>query len=661
MPHPTTEPPRFLTEPVAVISEIVLALEPELAPDTVAETIAALAKLKSRHRRLAEALARDPDLLTSSRPEGPATVQALIRALQAIGAKRVVAPRCARCGKQHNLPHPDGDQRICAYCRMKKAAEEEPCDVCGRCDYIAGRDHLGRARCVDHLDTGGQDPVYVVCDHVAALDPGLTRDEVATAVRATCQRIKHQRELALALESNPGLLTGEGVHGPHRLILLIEELLTRGARNIVLPGCPFCGTDRKLRHGLGGRRACRSCYERRRTQPCSRCGRDKPVAAKTVDGQPLCHPCTRADPANHEPCTNCGRAALIVRGNGDERLCGRCFRAPVAICADCKRTRPCRFAQSEAPRCERCAARLRLHEACSRCGTIRSVAAWLPDGGPLCGSCNTVPAPCHVCGRTKPVHGRGAEGEALCRICYDKHPIARRYCVQCGVLDRLYHHGLCNSCALDRQLTGLLGRPDGTVPPDLGPVFQCLHRGDPLSLLYWVREPVPRRLLSSFAVAKGPVTHDLLDGLQHPARAVRHLRAALAAEGVLPARDEHLAQLERWLPRAVARVEAPAERHVVRSFATWHHLRRLRRIAEKQPITVHQATVVRREIKAAIHWSPGFGPAARACPPAPSTTSTTGSPATCGFVTPPGTFWPGRYGTAMPTASRFRIRPRTSR
>ncbi|MGW4825834.1 hypothetical protein ACWEP4_45110, partial [Streptomyces sp. NPDC004227] len=275
-----------------MISEIVLALEPELAPGAVTETAASMAKLKSGRRRLAEALVADPELLTSGRPEGPASVGKLIRALRAIGAQRVVLPRCAHCGKQHSLPHLDGDQRICAYCRMKKAAEEDPCVVCGH----AGRDHLGRARCVDHLEAGGQDPVDVVCDHVAALDPGLTRDEVAAAVRRACQRPKDQRELALALEGNPGLLAGEGVRGPHRLILLIEELLARGARNVVLPACPFCGTDRKLRHGLDGHRVCRPCYEKFRVLPCSRCGRDKPVASKSVDSRPLCHPCTPNPP-----------------------------------------------------------------------------------------------------------------------------------------------------------------------------------------------------------------------------------------------------------------------------------------------------------------------------------------------------------------------------
>ena len=224
----------------------------------------------------------------------------------------------------------------------------------------------------------------------------------------------------------------------------------------------------------------------------------------------------------------------------------------------------------------------------------------LPDGSALCGSCSQARLPCHICGKTKSVKGRGPNGEALCRVCYDKHPIARRNCVQCGVLERLYHHGLCNSCALDRQLIGLLGGPDGVVRADLEPVFQCLHHGDPLALLHWLVSSVPRRLLSALAAANGPVTHDLLDGLPHPVKAVRHLRAALVAEGVLPPRDEHLAELEHWLSRAAARVEDPTDRQVVRSFATWHHLRRLRRTAASRPVTQHQVVVVRREIKAAI-------------------------------------------------------------
>lgn len=288
----------------------------------------------------------------------------------------------------------------------------------------------------------------------------------------------------------------------------------------------------------------------------------------------------------------------------------------MAICAVCGRTRPCYFAHSEAPRCETCTSRLRPPENCSRCGNERLVAVRLPDGGPLCSSCSQVKEPCHDCGGFQFLKGCGTNGEALCRVCYDKHPVARRNCVQCGVLERLYHHGLCNSCALSRKLAGLLGGPDGTVRPDLEPVLQCLRRGDPLTLLYWLREPVPRGLLYALAVATGPVTHEVLDGLQQPVKAVRHLRAALAAEGVLPARDEHLAELDRWLPRAVARIEDSGERQVVRGLATWHHLRRLRQIADKQPVTLHQAMVVRREVKAAIQliaWLRARGTSLAAC------------------------------------------------
>ncbi|GAA4031310.1 hypothetical protein GCM10022232_91580 [Streptomyces plumbiresistens] len=349
-PQQHDQPPRFLTEPTALIAEVVLAIEPELSP----------------------------------------------------------------AGKQHRLPNLDGDQRICAYCQMKQAAAASPCVICGRAAHVASHDHLGRPRCALHPDTGNQDPVDVVCDHAAAVDLGLARDEVAAAVRATCQMPAHQRQLALALEDNPRLLTGEGAHGPHKLILLIEDLLARGARNTVLPDCPFCGTDRKLRHGLDGQRTCRACYEKFRLLPCSRCGRTKPFATRTVDDQPLCHPCTRADPINHEPCTSCGRTVNIVRRDGDQRLCGRCFRPPTAVCADCGRTRLCYFAQSEAPRCEACSNRLRPPQTCSRCGNERSVKARLPDGGPLCHSCIRVPVPCHICGRSKPLTGRGPKrGSAL--------------------------------------------------------------------------------------------------------------------------------------------------------------------------------------------------------------------------------------------------------
>src|SRR6266702_2671609 len=43
-----------------------------------------------------------------------------------------------------------------------------------------------------------------------------------------------------------------------------------------------------------------------------------------------------------------------------------------------------------------------------------------------------------------------------------------------------------------------------------------------------------------------PLTHTALDELPD-SKTLRHLRSVLVATGALPARDEHLAQLERWI------------------------------------------------------------------------------------------------------------------
>ncbi|MER7468856.1 hypothetical protein [Streptomyces sp. NPDC097981] len=60
--------------------------------------------------------------------------------------------------------------------------------------------------------------------------------------------------------------------------------------------------------------------------------------------------------------------------------------------------------------------------------------------------------------------------------------------------------------------------------------------------------------------------------------AVRTVRSTLVVGGALPARDEELADLEKWLHRTYpGRVSDPDKRKVLRSFTTWHHFRRLRR------------------------------------------------------------------------------------
>jgi hypothetical protein len=88
--------------------------------------------------------------------------------------------------------------------------------------------------------------------------------------------------------------------------------------------------------------------------------------------------------------------------------------------------------------------------------------------------------------------------------------------------------------------------------------------------------PAVTRLLTEIAVDRRELTHDLLDDL--PAgETLDHLRAVLVASGTLPARDERLATLQRWITATIATRTDPTERQLLHRYAVWHHLRRLRR------------------------------------------------------------------------------------
>src|SRR4029453_12214815 len=106
MTSPASRPqevPRFLTEPIAVITDILARVEPDLDQVVSQAAIKQVARKRAAQRRLAQALHADPDLLTSASPEGPPTVADLIRALQRHGTRNLVLPRCAGCGGQNEL------------------------------------------------------------------------------------------------------------------------------------------------------------------------------------------------------------------------------------------------------------------------------------------------------------------------------------------------------------------------------------------------------------------------------------------------------------------------------------------------------------------------------------------------------------------------------
>ncbi len=95
-------------------------------------------------------------------------------------------------------------------------------------------------------------------------------------------------------------------------------------------------------------------------------------------------------------------------------------------------------------------------------------------------------------------------------------------------------------------------------------------------------------MLAEIGRAASPPGHADLDRFP-PGKAVRHLRKILVAGAILPARNERLAELERWVTQKTSQIGDPAERRIVRSFATWHHLRRLRSESARHHITGEQA------------------------------------------------------------------------
>ena len=106
-------------------------------------------------------------------------------------------------------------------------------------------------------------------------------------------------------------------------------------------------------------------------------------------------------------------------------------------------------------------------------------------------------------------------------------------------------------------------------------------------------------MLTELAQQPGQLSHDLLDRL--PAgKTIDRLRVTLITAGALPARDEQLALLQRWLTVTLVTIDDPVERLALRQFTTWQHLRRLRRQSPTTPVAFAQAQAVRAQTSVCI-------------------------------------------------------------
>ncbi|MER6530513.1 hypothetical protein [Streptomyces sp. NPDC001508] len=542
-------------------------IEPGLTEEVVRQAVADAAVSRAKRRRLARALTDDPDLLTTGRPEGPPVVGDFIRALRAHGSRWAVLPKCADCGSTKKLTSLRADgQRTCQPCDHKSRAASLSCVECSRPARIYRRTRTGEAICRDCWRLPDGDPIALISAAVTAIAPSAEPAAVRRAVESVAPigNTYVMFRLLWELEDTPGLLTGEGAKASARSARLITALADAGV-TVTAPACHVCGEVRPLNRVLGNQRCCLICYRKAKSSPCGACGKSRVIATRRQDGTPLCSTCMCYEAEHLIICVLCDRARPLGQRTKEGPLCRACFRPTLQICSFCgKGPRRCYRAKTGMPRCDTCS---RTRRRCVGCGKEKYAAARTEDGH-------------------------------LCETCWQNNPISFNPCRLCGTIEYLHSYGRCHRCVRDQRLHELLSR-NGTLRAELVPVRDVLVAHGPKAGLAWLERSGARKILDGLADGTCPLTHDGLDAFL-PNKSVAFLRAALVAAEVLPARDERLAALERWIPQATKAVPDDNERKLVRRFATWHHLRRVRRDARKTPITANQTAAVRSSIRGAI-------------------------------------------------------------
>ncbi len=558
--------PEVLADPTGVIVDLVVQYDPMVDRVAVTDVVNAIAGGRAKRRRLAQALLDRPTMLGDGRSPAPRAVAELLIALRNAGATRIPPPVCAQCAKPLRTFQRRGEDWYCAVC----GPDRQACADCGQHRPVNMRDRDGRPRCAQCPPDHGRDPVAAVVTVVADLEPSLATDDVAAAVKAQAPRAGQRYQLAWALEDHPGLLTGAGAQAPVPSVLrLIDALVGLGARTITRPVCPHCGRLIRLHRPIAGQWLCRNCVAKSRAQPCARCGAVREAATRDEQGRPLCPNCLITNPANLETCANCGRRRPVSVRTPDGPLCPSCRPAWRALtCSICGHNAPCVISKT--------------------------------TGKPWCRACKQRWAPCAGCGQVRPIRG-GTSAAPLCATCTRPDPAFWRTCPNCRQPGRI-HNGRreCARCTLQRRLRKLLSDDNGQIRPELHALHDNLASYErPSTVQRWLDKDTGAAILRDIATGQRPLSHAALDEL--PAgKPVEHLRSILVATAALPARDEQMARLERWITLLIATRADSDEQHLLRRYGLWHLLRRLRGRLRDAHANHEQIVVVQQHLKAAV-------------------------------------------------------------
>jgi hypothetical protein len=552
-----------LADPIGVIVDLVAAREPGLDRATIEATVTSVAGGRAKRRGLAQTLLDKPALLVDGRSPAPKGIGDLLIALRNAGARKISPPVCAECGKPLRTFHRRGEDWYCAVCGPRPRR----CASCGQERIVATLDRREQPRCRQCPEPDDRDPLAVLAEVITMLEPTLPPDAVPAAIHRVFSKRGHLLRLAWAVEDRPDLLTGNGALAPMPGVLrLIDELCDAGAQTITRPACPRCQRIIRLHRPIDGQWLCRNCVAKSRAQPCSRCGAVREAATRDEQGRPLCPSCLVSDPVNHETCTGCGRRRRVAVRTPDGPLCERCRPWKTLTCDICGRTGPCVVSKA--------------------------------TGKPWCRTCTHRWARCVRCDEVALIRG-GTREAPLCSTCTRPDPGFWRSCPTCGQTGRI-RPGECARCNVNQRLRDLLGGTRGEIHPHLRALHQTLAAVDrPGTVAAWLNRSTAPAILRELEVANRPLSHEALDEL--PAgKPVEHLRSILVSVGTLPARDEQMNRLERWISGVTAERSDPDQQQLLHRYAVWHVLRRLRHRVRDTDTTYGQVRAARRHISAAI-------------------------------------------------------------
>ncbi|MFE3443514.1 hypothetical protein ACFXNW_10820 [Nocardia sp. NPDC059180] len=205
--------------------------------------------------------------------------------------------------------------------------------------------------------------------------------------------------------------------------------------------------------------------------------------------------------------------------------------------------------------------------------------------------------PCPGCGESKVLAFYDPQRRPACAACTGNRPVFA--CPRCGREDNPYGR-FCGPCTLRERATELLSDHSKTIHPGLQPLFDAWMTGNrSQTTLVWLAKPSSSTdILRAMALGELPISHAAFDDLPCNRR-VNYIRDLLAATGVIEPYQPLIARTTHWLNDILDQLPKH-HGEVIRPFAQWQLLRRLRILEAQDQVTRGAVQRARADILTAV-------------------------------------------------------------